>query len=87
MKEFIGSKKEFVIILRGYACSIGGVDYNLELSKKRVEEVKNYIVSNLNIAPDFIETYFYGEKDTPFDNSTEINRRKNRRVDIQVIGR
>lgn len=87
MKEFIGSKKEFVIILRGYACSIGGVDYNLALSKKRVEEVKDYIVSKLNIAPDFIETYFYGEKDTPFDNSTEINRRKNRRVDIQVIGR
>ncbi len=87
MKEFISSKKEFVIILRGYACSIGGVDYNLELSKKRVEEVKNYIMSKLDIAPDFIETYFYGEKDTPFDNSTEINRRKNRRVDIQVMGR
>jgi len=87
MKEFISSKKEFVIILRGYACSIGGVDYNLALSKKRVEEVKDYIVSKLDIAPDFIETYFYGEKDTPFDNSTEINRRKNRRVDIQVIGR
>ncbi len=87
MKEFIGSKKEFVIILRGYACSIGGVAYNLELSKKRVEEVKNYIVSKLDIAPDFIDVYYYGEKDTPFDNSTEINRRKNRRVDIQVIGR
>lgn len=87
MKKFISLKKEFVIILRGYACSIGGVDYNLELSKKRVEEVKSYIVENLDIAPDFIETYFYGEKDTPFDNSTEINRRKNRRVDIQVIGK
>ncbi|MEN8155246.1 MAG: OmpA family protein [Acidobacteriota bacterium] len=87
MKKFISLKKEFVIILRGYACSIGGVAYNLELSKKRVEEVKSYIVKNLDIAPDFIETYFYGEKDTPFDNSTEINRRKNRRVDIQVIGK
>lgn len=87
MKEFIGTKKEFVIILRGYACSIGGVEYNLALSKKRVDEVKNYIVSTLKIAPEFIETYFYGEKDTPFDNSTELNRRKNRRVDIQVIGK
>ncbi len=87
MKEFISTKKEFVIILRGYACSIGGVDYNLELSKKRVDEVKNYIINNLKIAPEFIETYFYGEKDTPFDNSTELNRRKNRRVDIQVIGK
>ena len=87
MKEFINSKKEFVIILRGYTCSIGGVEYNLQLSKKRVDEVKNYIINTLNIAPEFIETYFYGEKDTPFDNSTEINRRKNRRVDIQVIGK
>ncbi|MEN8155041.1 MAG: OmpA family protein [Acidobacteriota bacterium] len=87
MKEFISTKKEFVIILRGYACSIGGVDYNLELSKKRVDEVKDYIVNNLKIAPEFIESYFYGEKDTPFDNSTELNRRKNRRVDIQVMGK
>ncbi len=87
MKEFISTKKEFVIVLRGYACSIGGMDYNLALSKKRVDEVKNYIVNNLKIAPEFIETYFYGEKDTPFDNSTELNRRKNRRVDIQVIGK
>jgi len=87
MKEFIKSKKEFVIILRGYACSIGGIEYNLKLSQKRVNEVKDYIVKNLEIAPDFIETYFYGEKDTPFDNSTEINRRKNRRVDIQVMGK
>ncbi len=87
MKEFIKSKKEFVIILRGYACSIGGVEYNLKLSKKRVDEVKDYIVKKLGIAPDFIETYFYGEKDTPFDNSTELNRRKNRRVDIQVMGK
>ncbi len=87
LKEFVKSKKEFVIILRGYTCSIGGVEYNLELSKKRVEEVKDYIVEKLKIDADFIETYFYGEKNTPFDNSSEVNRRKNRRVDIQVIGK
>lgn len=87
LSSFVEDKSEFVIILRGYCCSIGGLEYNLELSKKRVEKVKELLVNVYKINESFIETYFYGEKDTPFDNSSEINRRKNRRVDIQVVGK
>lgn len=87
LKDFINSKSEITVILRGYACSIGGFTYNLELSKKRVEAVKNLLILKYNISEDLIETFFYGEKDSPFDNSSEESRRKNRRVDIQVIGK
>jgi outer membrane protein OmpA-like peptidoglycan-associated protein len=87
IKEFVASKAEFVIILKGYACSIGDVKYNLKLSKDRVDNVKQILVDKLGISENFIETYFYGEKESPFDNSSEEQRRKNRLVQIQAIGK
>lgn len=87
VKAFIDSKTEFVIILKGYACSIGGLEHNLKLSQERVDIVKEMLINKLGIGENFIETYFYGEKEGLFDNSSEEQRRKNRLVQIQVIGK
>ena len=87
IKEFIHSKTQYNIILRGYACSIGGLEYNLKLSKERVDTVKAYLVRELGIDENLIESYYYGEKDAPYDNTSEEQRRKNRMVNIQVIGK
>ncbi len=84
---FIAPKSRFIIILRGYTCSIGGFEYNLKLSQERVEFIKELLLKKLDIDEKFIETYFYGEKDIPFDNTTEEQRRKNRLVNIQVTGK
>lgn len=82
--EYIKDKTEIIIILRGYSCSIGGLEYNLKLSKQRVDNVKKYIMDTFNIQANIIETHHYGEKDAPFDNSSEEQRRKNRLVNIEV---
>jgi outer membrane protein OmpA-like peptidoglycan-associated protein len=87
IKEFIISKTQYNVILRGYACGIGGLEYNLKLSKERVENIKAYLVSKLGIDENLIESYYYGEKDAPYDNTSEEQRRKNRLVNIQVIGK
>lgn len=87
IKEFISTKSNYRIILRGYSCSIGAVEYNLKLSQERVENIKNLLVTEFGISEDAIETYYYGEKDAPFDNTSEEERRKNRAVNIQVIGK
>lgn len=87
IKEFIQEKTQYNIILRGYACSIGGLEYNLKLSKERVDVVKAYLVKELAIDENLIESYYYGEKDAPYDNTSEEQRRKNRMVNIQVIGK
>jgi hypothetical protein len=87
IKAFISSKSQYVVVLRGYTCSIGGLEYNLKLSKDRVESVKAYLIQALGIPGNLIETYYYGETDAPFDNTSEEQRRKNRTVNIQVIGK
>lgn len=85
IREFISARPSHEVILRGYCCSIGGLEYNLRLSQKRVENVKKYLMDTFGIKQDVIETYHYGEKEALFDNTTEEQRRKNRRVNIQVI--
>ncbi|MCK5058099.1 MAG: OmpA family protein [Candidatus Aminicenantes bacterium] len=87
VKEFINSASKYRVILRGYTCSIGGMEYNLKLSQERVENIKNLLIKEFNLDESLIDTYYYGEKDTPFDNTTEEQRRKNRAVNIQVIGK
>lgn len=87
IKEFVTNKAEFVVVLKGYACSIGGLEYNLKISKERVDRVREILISKYGIAENFIESYFYGEKESPFDNTTEEQRRKNRLVQIQVIAK
>lgn len=87
IKAFIAPKKQYVVVLRGYACSIGRLEYNLKLSQERAAFVKAYLVNTLAIPENFIETYFYGEQNAPYDNSCEEVRKKNRLVNIQVIGK
>jgi outer membrane protein OmpA-like peptidoglycan-associated protein len=87
IEEFIKDKSQFIIVLRGYSCSIGGFEYNLKLSKKRVDNVKKFLMDTFKIKEEFIESYHYGEKDAPFDNTAEIQRRQNRLVTIEVRGK
>lgn len=87
IKEFLSDKSQYVIILRGYACSIGSFEYNLKLSQERVESIKNLLIKEYGIDENFIETYYYGEKELMYDNSMEIERRKNRLVIIEVTGK
>ena len=87
IKDFISGKSEYLVTLRGYTCSIGGEEYNLRLSSQRVEAIKNILVSQYGIDAARIETFFYGEKEPPYDNSSEVERRKNRLVKIEVNGK
>jgi outer membrane protein OmpA-like peptidoglycan-associated protein len=87
IKDFVAAKSEYLITLRGYTCSIGGEGYNLRLSSERVEVIKNILISQFGIDAAHIESFFYGEKEPQFDNSSEAERKKNRLVKIEVNGK
>ncbi|MBU4268112.1 MAG: OmpA family protein [Acidobacteria bacterium] len=87
IKDFIAAKSEYLITLRGYTCSIGREEYNLRLSSDRVETIKNILINQYGIDAAHIETFFYGEKEPQFDNSSEVERKKNRLVKIEVNGK
>src|SRR5206468_5948543 len=47
--------------VEGYTDSFGPPDYNLDLSRRRAESVKRYLVDNMGINPAQIETHGYGQ--------------------------
>lgn len=71
--------------LEGYTDSFGSDDYNLELSRRRAEAVKAYLVEALAINPAQIETRGFGKANllTSADASIEAQE-VNRRVVVVV---
>ena len=74
-----------VIVAVGHTDSIGTDQYNLGLSARRANAVKQYLVSK-GIEANRIYTEGKGEKQPVADNRTADGRAKNRRVEIEVIG-
>jgi OOP family OmpA-OmpF porin len=73
------------ISVAGYTDSTGPEDYNMGLSERRAEAVKDFLVSK-GIPADAIETKGYGENDPVADNSTREGRAENRRAVVAVEG-
>jgi outer membrane protein OmpA-like peptidoglycan-associated protein len=68
----------------GFADSRGDKDYNKELSEKRAEAVKNYLVTNGSIDASRISVEPMGEAMPAASNATAAGRKENRRVEIAV---
>ena len=72
------------IKLEGHTDDFGSPEYNMELSRSRVQAVKDFLMLN-GVTADRIELNYYGETKPVADNSTEEGRAKNRRVIMQLI--
>jgi len=74
-----------VMIAVGHTDSVGSDSYNQNLSIRRAEAVKAYLVSK-NVEASRIYTEGKGEKDPVADNKTAEGRQQNRRVTVEVVG-
>lgn len=74
---------ENVLVVKGYTDSTGSVKINETLSQKRAEAVKNHLVNN-GIPMTVVTTQGLGSANPIADNSNEMGRKQNRRVEIEV---
>ena len=65
----------------GHTCSIGTEEYNLGLSLRRAEAVRNYLVSK-GVSADRLTVKGYGESRPVASNATREGRAQNRRVEL-----
>ena len=68
------------LVLAGYTDGKGSEGYNMELSKKRAEAVRDYLLTNFKIDKDRITLHWYGKADPIASNQTPEGRAANRRV-------
>ncbi len=81
---FIKKYPGFQVSLVGYTDNIGGEAYNLRLSERRAEAVKEYLVKH-GVDGSKIQTSGRGKADPVADNSTEKGRFQNRRVEVLIL--
>lgn len=84
LKYLLNSRGEYRLLLVGSSDRVGLELYNHDLSMKRVQVVKNYLIKN-GVAEDLIETRFYGEDFPDILTKQGSQHQLNRLVGIYVL--
>lgn len=85
MFKILDRTPDIIVEISSHTDSIDTEEYNLELSQKRAESVKNYLI-NKGIDPERLIAKGYGESQPIADNGTEKGRALNRRTEFKVVG-
>ena len=72
---------DYSLNIEAYTDDRGTDEYNLRLANSRADAVQQYL-SRKGLSPAKITLKSWGERNLIYDNTTEENRQKNRRVDI-----
>lgn len=76
--------KGYSIYVYGYTDDVGSQEYNLKLSERRAETVRDYLV-HAGLDPNIITTKGYGKTDPRVPGDTAKDRAINRRVEIGIV--
>ncbi|HEY3875005.1 MAG TPA: OmpA family protein, partial [Candidatus Kapabacteria bacterium] len=72
--------------IAGYTDNVGTTDYNLDLSKRRANAVRDYLIHN-GVDASRVSAAGYGPDSPVGDNTTDEGRAENRRVEFVVLSR
>ena len=84
--EEMKSNQNLKVQITGHTDDIGSEDFNAELSLKRAQSVKEYLVLK-GCNPENIQTYGKGKSEPLNENMTESGRAKNRRVEFSFLNK
>lgn len=76
--------KGYRIQIFGHTDDVGTDEYNLELSRRRAQSVRDYLVE-AGVSPDIVTTEGFGKSNPLVPGNTAEARSKNRRVEIGIV--
>ncbi|WP_319380074.1 OmpA family protein [Thiomicrorhabdus sp.] len=82
--EYMQKHPKKSLAIQGYTDSQGSEAYNMELSQKRADAVKGYLVSK-GVAAERMAAVGEGESNPVADNATAEGRAQNRRVELTLL--
>jgi OOP family OmpA-OmpF porin len=75
--------KDLSVEIAGYTDSSGSATYNLGLSDRRANTVRDYLIRQ-GVSSDRITARGYGEADPIANNATAEGQERNRRVELHI---
>jgi outer membrane protein OmpA-like peptidoglycan-associated protein len=82
--KFLKENPELKVEIGGHTDWIASEEYNLELSLRRANAVRDYLIMH-GIDPDRLTAKGYGESQPIADNTTEEGRALNRRIELKIL--
>ncbi len=76
---------EMSLMIEGHTDSTGDFDHNMDLSKRRAEAVKQWLVTNHGISSERLRSMGLGSTQPKESNDTDEGKRQNRRVELVKI--
>ena len=73
-----------VVLIEGHTDDLGRAQYNLDLSMKRSEKIRNLLLS-AGVADELISVIGYGESQPKVPNTNDENRAINRRIEFKIF--
>lgn len=81
---FIKKNEDLKVEISGHTDNVGTTQYNKQLSQKRADAVKKYLIKQ-GCKPSNLTSEGYGEAHPITKNDTEEGKAKNRRVEFRVV--
>ena len=81
--DYLKTDNRLEVVLTGYSDNTGTETYNINLSQKRADAIKNELIK-LNIPPHRIEVIALGSSNPIGDNNTHEGKVANNRVEISI---
>jgi len=82
LSEIMKKYPDAVAIIEAHTDNVGNEAYNLKLSERRAESIKQYLYKKLFISESRLKCKGYGESKPIADNNTQKGRNYNRRAEV-----
>jgi OOP family OmpA-OmpF porin len=84
LSKFLEEHPNATGLIQGFTDSTGPEEYNLQLSHRRVESVRDYLTEHFNLDLGRLVLQWYGPANPIASNDTPEGRAKNRRVEVDI---
>ena len=82
--NFLYDNPDFKLKISGHTDSYGSEDFNLQLSKDRARNIRDYVVEFAGVAPDRVLWEGYGSSKPIIEEDSEEAKAINRRVEFEI---
>lgn len=82
--DIMTANQELKMVIEGHTDNVGGKDFNMNLSARRAEAVRVYIIEKFGVKKTHLASKGYGMSKPIASNKTAAGRQKNRRVEAAV---